>query len=316
VGNGVYVGYLLPGADIPRVCDQLYADPAVEWAEPDYYYRCQMVPDDTYYDSSGAWGQTYGDLWGLHAVNTQDAWDRTQGEGIVVAVIDTGVDYNHEDLYRDSNVNGRLDPDEQYNLWINPGEDLNGNGLVDANDFNGKDDDGSGFVDDIRGWNFVGGNNNPMDDHGHGSHCAGIIAAVADNGKGIAGVAPRARVMAVKSLDSQGTGTATQLAAGITYAVNNGAHVLSLSWGGGGQSNLIRTAIDRARSLNRVVVVAAGNDSLNAALWSPANIPGVLTVAALAPGLGRAAFSNVGSVVDFSAPGADVLSLRAAAPPR
>gem|GEM_PF-4872138 len=311
-GNDIYVGYLLSGADIPQVCEQLEADPAVEWAEPDYYYRCQRVPDDTYYASSGAWGQAYGDLWGLHAVNTQDAWDRTQGEGIVVAVIDTGVDYNHEDLYRDSNVNGRLDPNEQYNIWVNPGEDLNGNGLVDANDFNGKDDDGNGFVDDIRGWNFVGGNNNPIDDHGHGSHCAGIIAAVADNGKGIAGVAPRARVMAVKSLDSQGTGTATQLAAGINYAVNNGAHILSLSWGGGGQSNLIRTAIDRARSLNRVVVVAAGNDSLNAALWSPANIPGVLTVAALEPDLKRASFSNVGSVVDFSAPGVDVLSLRAA----
>jgi subtilisin family serine protease len=96
------------------------------------------------------------------------------------------------------------------------------------------------------------------------------------------------------------------------YAVNNGANVLSNSWGGGGSSQLIRDAIDYAGSQNRVVVVAAGNDGLNAALWSPANIRGALTVAALEPSLKRASFSNFGSVVDFSAPGVDVLSLRAA----
>ena len=308
----VYLARLSAGVSPIKACEELQADPAVKWAEPDYYYRCQLAPDDTYYGSTGSWGQEYLDMWGLHAVNPQNAWDQVEGEGIVVAVIDTGVDYNHEDLYRDSNGNNQLDPGEQYNVWVNPGEDLNGNGFVDANDFNGKDDDKNGFVDDIRGWNFVGGNNNPMDDHGHGSHCAGIIAGVGNNGRGIIGVAPRALVMIVKSLDSGGTGTGTQLSNGIMYAVNNGANVLSNSWGGGGQSTPIANAINCARSRNRVVVVASGNDNLNAALWSPANIRGVLTVAALEPGLKRASFSNFGSVVDFSAPGVDVLSLRAA----
>ncbi|MBN2269126.1 MAG: S8 family serine peptidase, partial [Sedimentisphaerales bacterium] len=238
----VYLAHLSKGASPAKACQNLRADPAVKWAEPDYYYRCQLAPDDTYYNSTGSWGQEYADMWGLHAVNPDNAWDQAQGEGIVVAVIDTGVDYNHEDLYRDSNANNQLDPGEQYNIWINPGEDLNGNGYADANDFNGKDDDKNGYVDDIRGWNFIGGNNNPIDDHGHGSHCAGIIAGVGDNGRGIIGVAPRARVMIVKSLNSSGTGTSTQLSNGIMYAVNNGANVLSNSWGGGGQSDLIAGA--------------------------------------------------------------------------
>jgi len=308
----IYLAHLSAGISPIEACKKLKSDPAIKWAEPDYYYRCQLAPDDTYYSSTGSWGQEYRDMWGLHAVNPETAWDQTQGNGIVVAVIDTGVDYNHEDLYRDSNGNGHLDAGEQCNVWFNAGEDINGNGLVDANDFNGKDDDGNGFVDDIRGWNFVAGSNDPIDDHGHGSHCAGIIAAVGNNSRGIIGVAPLARIMVVKSLNSSGQGTATQLANGIMYAVNNGANVLSNSWGGGGKSQLIEDAIDYARSRNRVVVVAAGNDGLNAALWSPANIRGVLTVAALNPALKRAPFSNFGSVIDFSAPGVDVLSLRAA----
>jgi hypothetical protein len=308
----VYLARLSAGISPIEACKKLESDPAIKWAEPDYYYRCQLAPDDTYYSSTGSWGQEYRDMWGLHAVNPETAWDQTQGNGIVVAVIDTGVDYNHEDLYRDSSGNGHLDAGEQCNVWFNAGEDINGNGLVDANDFNGKDDDGNGFVDDIRGWNFVAGSNDPIDDHGHGSHCAGIIAAVGNNSRGIIGVAPLARIMVVKSLNSNGQGTATQLANGIMYAVNNGAHVLSNSWGGGGRSQLIEDAIDYARSRNRVVVVAAGNDGLNAALWSPANIRGVLTVAALNQSLKRAPFSNFGSVIDFSAPGVDVLSLRAA----
>lgn len=308
----IYLAHLPAGVSPVEVCKQLQSDPAIKWVEPNYYYRCQLTPDDRYYSSTGSWGQEYRDMWGLHAINPETAWDQAQGNGIVVAVIDTGVDYNHEDLYRDSNGNSHLDAGEQYNVWINAGEDLNGNGVVDPNDFNGKDDDGNGFIDDIRGWNFVAGSSDPIDDHGHGSHCAGIIAAVGNNSKGVIGVAPLARIMVIKSLNSNGEGTAVQLANGIMYAVNNGANVLSNSWGGGGSSQLIRDAIDYAGSQNRVVVVAAGNDGLNVALWSPANIRGVLTVAALEPSLKRASFSNFGSVVDFSAPGVNVLSLRAA----
>ncbi|MBN2137724.1 MAG: S8 family serine peptidase [Sedimentisphaerales bacterium] len=308
----IYIGSLQDGEDVLEVCASLRRDGRVKWAEPDYYYGCQIAPDDPYYSSTGTWGQAYADMWGLHEVNAEGAWGWVDGEGIVVAVIDTGVDYRHEDLYRDSNGNGQLDPGEQYNIWVNPGEDLNGNDFVDDSDFNGKDDDGNGYIDDLRGWDFINWDNDPIDDHGHGSHCAGIIAGVGDNGKGIIGTAPRAKIMIIKSLNSSGTGTASQLANGLMYAANNGAAVLSNSWGGGGKSDLIRNAVDYARSRNGVVVVAAGNDNLNAALWSPANIRGVVTVGAIDIGLVKASFSNFGSAVGLSAPGVDILSLRAA----
>ena len=299
-------------ANIQDVIKDYKNDPSVEYAELNYYYHTQMAPNDTYYNSAGSWGQTYGDMWGLQAINPETAWDQSQGSDIVVAVIDTGVDYNHEDLYRDSNSNGQLDAGEQYNVWINPIEDRNSNGIIDANDFDGVDNDNNGFIDDIRGWNFVSGNNNAMDDHGHGSHCAGIIAAVGNNNKGIIGVAPLARIMIVKSLDSNGDGAETWLANGILYAAKNGARILSNSWGGMGQSQLISDAIDEARSRDCVVVAAAGNSNINTALFMPANIQGVLAVAALDPTLQKASFSNFGSVVDFCAPGVDILSLRAA----
>ena len=209
------------------------------------------------------------------------AWDQSLGADIVVAVIDTGIDYNHETLYRDSNGNGVLDAGEQYNVWINAGEDINHNGIVDAGDLDGVDDDGDGFIDDIRGWNFVSNNNSPMDDFGHGTHVAGIIAAVGNNTRGITGVAPMARVMAVKCLDANGSGSETNLANGIIYAADRGAHIINNSWGGSGQSQLIKSAIDHARSRNCVVVAAAGNSAWNAAQFFPANVPGVLVVGAL-----------------------------------
>ena len=126
----IYLAHLPAGVSPVEVCKQLQSDPAIKWVEPNYYYRCQLVPDDTYYSSTGSWGQGYRDMWGLHAINPENAWDQTQGDNIIVAVIDTGIDYNHEDLYRDVNSNGCLDSGEQYNVWINAGEDLNGNGLV------------------------------------------------------------------------------------------------------------------------------------------------------------------------------------------
>lgn len=306
-----YAARLLDGISPLEIVKELQADPAVEWAEPNYYYQAQAVPDDPYYNSSGSWGQPSSDMWGLHALNPENAWDQSRGSGIVIAVIDTGVDYTHEDLYRDSNGNGVLDAGEQYNVWINAGEDINHNGIIDAGDFDGVDD-GDGFIDDIRGWNFVSNNNNPLDDHGHGTHVAGIIAAVGNNGRGITGVAPMARIMAVKCLGANGSGSETNLANGIIYAADRGAHIINNSWGGGGQSQLVKSAIDYARSRNCVVTAAAGNSAWNAGQFFPANVPGVLTVGALNTSSSRAYFSNYGSVVSFSAPGVDILSLRAA----
>ncbi|GET36118.1 S8 family serine peptidase [Microseira wollei] len=178
-----------------------------------------------------------GDNWGLDMVNAPEVWNRGYtGEGIVVAVIDSGVDYTHPDL--------------DDNIWVNSDE-IPGNG---------KDDDGNGYIDDIRGWDFVNRDNDPMDINGdgHGTHVAGIIAAE-KNDFGVTGVALNAKIMPVRVLDSFG-GTEADIAAGIRYAVDNGADVINLSWGGPFTSPEEAQAIQYAFNKGVVVVTAAGND--------------------------------------------------------
>lgn len=176
--------------------------------------------------------------WNLNAVGAPSAWARgIRGQGQVVAVIDTGIDLTHPDLRR--------------NLWRNRDEIPN----------NGRDDDGNGFVDDYRGWDFVRNRPRPRDRDGHGTHVAGIIAA-ADNGVGTTGVAPRARLMPIRILGRNGASDAT-LARGIRYAVDNGADVINLSLGkpsGAGVSLALRRSLHRARREGVSVVIAAGNE--------------------------------------------------------
>lgn len=181
-------------------------------------------------------GRQYRNLWGVEQVNAPDVWRHGYtGKGVVVAVLDTGVDYSHVDL--------------GVNIWKNSGE-IDGNGI---------DDDGNGFVDDVRGWNFDGNNNNPMDTDGHGTHVAGTIAAQR-NGYGVTGVAYDATIMPVKVLGDRGGSNGT-VAQGIRYAVNNGADVLNLSLGGGSASKEIADAIRYAVKKGSVVVMASGNES-------------------------------------------------------
>lgn len=276
----------------------LKADPNVEYAEPNHVVTASSLPNDPFLGSTGTWGQTYKDLWGHYAINAPAAWDSAKGNGIVVAVIDTGVDYNH--------------PDIAGNIWRNPKE-IAGNGL---------DDDANGYIDDIRGWDFVGDDalnptpsNDPIDHNGHGTHVAGTIAAIGNNNLGIIGVAYQAKIMALRGLDKSGSGTDTTLAPAIIYAAKNGADVINASWGGQGTSQTIEEAIQFAYSVGVVFVAAAGNSGEDAWGFYPANSPEAIAVAA-APPLGAPPsaipWTNYGTKVDVSAPGLDILSLRAA----
>ncbi|MEG4581527.1 S8 family serine peptidase [Microcoleus sp. MON1_C5] len=183
-----------------------------------------------------------GNKWALDVINAPEVWNQNiTGNGIVVAVVDTGVDYTHPDL--------------DGNIWQNTDE-IAGNGI---------DDDRNGYIDDIRGWDFVASDNNPMDMdfHGHGTHIAGAIAAERNN-FGITGVAPNAKIMPVRVLPAFGGGSGNNIAAGIRYAADNGANVINLSLGSEFvPSNVVNNAIEYANNKGSVVVMAAGNSGVD-----------------------------------------------------
>jgi len=253
--------------------------PDVEYAELNPVISICAMPDD----------RLYAEQWSLGKIQAPEAWDTCRGDGeIVVAVIDTGVDYNHRDL--------------QGNMWINEAEL---NGVADV------DDDGNGYVDDIHGYNFTHDNNDPADDHGHGTHCAGTIAAVGNNGLDTSGVCWNARIMPLKILGSTGDGNAADAVPAIYYAVANGADIISGSWGSEEDSNMLREAIAYARREGVIVVAAAGNKGSDKPYY-PAAYPEVISVTATESNDQRWYLSNYGDWVDMAAPGRDVLSLRAA----
>jgi subtilisin family serine protease len=287
--------------DVMAAISEFQAQAEVEYAEPNYIYRSQSLTNDPFLTTRGSWGQPYQDLWGLHRISAPAAWDFSTGEGIVVAVIDTGCDINHPDLSE--------------NIWTNAGEIPN----------NGIDDDGNGFVDDVTGWDFAYHDLDIRDSYGHGTHVAGTIAAMGNNGLGIVGVAWGAKVMVVKGLRNEGLGNADDLANAIIYAAQNGARVINMSWGGLGFSQTIEDAIILATSLNVTLVVAAGNNSAEASSYFPANSRHVITVGSSDHNDLRSRFSNYSYSMDFVAPGGDnsdnsanriysnILSLRSAA---
>jgi subtilisin family serine protease len=298
--NYIQNAYLRPGVSPIEAVKKLKANPDIEWAEPKYIVQT-CLPNDTYIDpngngvwSSGTWLQTYADLWGMEKIHADQAWRAGyRGAGIVVAVIDTGVDYNHEDIAD--------------NMWVNPGE------IAD----DGIDNDENGYVDDVYGYDFETYGDgtrspDPIDGRGHGTHCAGTIAAVMNNSLGVAGLAPEVKIMAVKGLSDSGPGYTTDLADCVVYASNNGADVLSNSWSGIGYSYLLQDVFRYAHSMGCVCVVAAGNNYGDVHEHYPANIDVVIAVSATDINDIPAVFSNSGSLIDVAAPGVDVLSLRAA----
>lgn len=271
----------------------LYArDPHVTWAQPNYRAEPAFVPDDPFFFSSGSWGQPFDDLWGLKRIRVEPAWLETTGEGVIVAVVDSGVDFGHLDL-RD-------------NAWVNPGEDLDGNGVADAADRNGIDDDGNGFVDDLNGFDFASGDADTFDDLGHGSHVAGTIAAVGGNGTGVVGVAPGARIMAVRGLTRTG-GSIADLSRGIAYAAEQGAHVINNSWSCTRpcpRNPIAEDAVKLAHALGSVLVFSAGNKATDVDLYSPQNMRETIVVSASDPGDEPASFTSFGFPVTLIAPGA------------
>ncbi len=286
-----------PNVSIREACARYNDDPNVEYAAPDYITSVQFVPDDPFYSSSGSWEQPYDDLWGLKKMQTQQAWDTAQGQGIVVAVVDTGLDHNHPDIWK--------------NVWVNPDliSDMNGDGSIDLDDVdtNGnKMVDPGEIVDGMFGWDFVNEDNDPLDRHGHGTHVSGTIAAVGNNGIGLLGVAPRAKVMSLKGFNDSGTGNSSDLADAIVYAVSNGAQVINNSWGCTEpcpSNPLVEDAVLFAHGLGVVVLFSAGNTSSDILDFSPQNMPESIVAAATTETDIPTYFTNFGVDMDVSAPG-------------
>ncbi|MCR4439751.1 MAG: S8 family serine peptidase [bacterium] len=286
----------LPGAEAETFVAALASDPEVEYAHVNHVFSLHFLPNDPMFPSQ----------WGLQRIQASAAWEVTAGSrSVIVGVIDTGIDYRHEDLAA--------------NIWINPGEDLNSNGRVDSTDFNGIDDDGNGFVDDVQGWDFTdapyfadGGDylvrdNDPADEHGHGTAVAGIIAAVADNGVGIAGLAFGCRLMNLRAGTSRGLLEEDDVASALAYAADNGAQVVNMSFGDVVCTPLLRDAIAYAHACGVLLVASAGN-SASSEVHYPSGFEEVLAVGATDSTDYLAGFSNYGATIDLVAPGSRILT--------
>lgn len=274
------------GGNVAAAREALQSDPNVLYAEPNYKTRIQeVVPNDFEFDSlygllnTGSNGGKAG-----ADIDAPDAWGISTGShDIVVAVIDTGIDYFHEDL--------------RGNMWTNTRE-IAGNGV---------DDDGNGFVDDVYGYDFVSNDSDPFDDHLHGTHVSGTIGAVGNNGIGVVGVCWQVRLMAVKAFDNQGNGDVATAVAAIHYAIANGARVINASWSAADRSQALADAVADAEAARIVFVAAAGN-SHTSALFYPAGNDTVLAVASVNNKDEMSPFTNFGAWVDVCAPGEQILS--------
>jgi subtilisin family serine protease len=306
--TGLQVVQLPIGTDVQSAVNVYKSNPDVMYAEPDYVISLipdQRVPEPTIYNANLSQNVSipndsyFYNQWSFHNtgqtggtvdadIDAPEAWALTnRSDSVVVAVIDTGVLYNHSDL--------------SSNIWKNPGE------IPDNN----IDDDGNGYVDDTRGWNFVNSTNDPIDDQEHGTHVSGIIGAEGNNGIGVAGVSWNVKIMPLKAFDQYGQGSTLDAIKAIDYANANGASVISNSWGGPEYSQALKDAIDASPA---VVICAAGNGNGNDNDYYPVypasfSSPNIISVAATDHNDTLAVFSNIGlSSVDLAAPGTSILS--------
>lgn len=275
--------------------ESLKNNPDVEYIQANHIFKILKAPDDP----------KLGRQYFHNNINSKAAWDITTGnKNIIVGIIDSGLNYKHPDLAPNS--------------WSNPGESgLDASGR-DKNS-NRIDDDGNGYVDDFRGWDFVNDDNDPMDDHGHGSHCAGIIGAKGDNAEGVSGLNWDVTVVGLKFINGRtGEGDTAGAVAAIEYATKMGFPITNNSWGGPVEGedtgeDVLKDAIEAYTARGGLFVAAAGNDgrSNDSRLILPAgyDIDGILSVAATNRFDSLAFYSNYGlKTVDIAAPGSGIYS--------
>jgi subtilisin family serine protease len=277
-------------ANIDEAVKEFNKNPNVEYAEPNYIFHTALMPNDP----------SFSNLYGLHNteqiggivdadIDAPEAWDlQTGNNGVLIAVIDSGVDYTHEDLAA--------------NIWTNPGE-IEGNGI---------DDDSNGFVDDVRGWDFVNNDNDPFDDFGHGTHVSGTIGAVGNNGIGISGVDWNVKIIPIKFINSNNAGTLSAALNSIVYATLMNVSIMSNSWVGGFSQSL-KDTISVANDEGILFIAAAGNSNTNNDVTPvyPAgyDVPNVISVAATDGWDAKASFSSYGvATVHLGAPGVYIYS--------
>ena len=283
--DNIYLLHVPLGSDILSIVHEYASCPDVVYAEPNGVNHLCDIPNDTNF--SNQWylhntGQTFYESY--HGtpdadIDAPEAWDiETGSTGVVIAIVDSGIDYTHPDLAA--------------KVWNNTDE-IPGNGI---------DDDHNGYIDDIRGWDFYYNSSDPIDELGHGTMCAGIAAASTNNGIGIAGVACKCAIMPVKDCNYSVHTYWLADALGIQYATDNGADIISMSWGDPSPPNIIWDAVNYSYNKGVFLCAAAGNNN-NQVKFYPAAYENVMAVAATSYNDYRASFSNYGDWVDIAAPG-------------
>lgn len=277
---------------VEEVVQRYQNDSRISYIEPNYLlHLTDMVPDDP----------SFPELWGLHQtadeavdadIDAAEAWTLETGSDVIVAVLDTGVDYAHEDLAA--------------NMWVNPNE------IPD----NGLDDDNNGYIDDVHGYDFYNDDGDPMDDNNHGTHVAGTIAAVGNNGIGVTGVSWSARIMSLKICNASGACPLSDAILAIEYATLMGAQVSNNSWGSSFYSLALYDAVAETNESDHLFVAAAGNNGrdIDEQPFYPAayDLEHVISVAATNQNNQLASFSNYGAMsVDVGAPGRSIYSTKA-----
>ena len=317
--------------DANAACQTLQSGGIADACQKNFRHYVNALPNDAFLTedrstfASCAFGQLVKNLWGHEMIRAFEAWNAPgcpeggcKGQGVVVGVVDSGIDYTHPDIVS--------------SLYVNPDEDLNQNGVFDpypadqGGDLDGVDGGANSRLDDVVGTNFVDGSSPPYDELGHGTHCAGTIGATAGNGIGIAGIAPQAKILTAKAISKHGYGTSAWLAQGLRYIVDtvdrdrdgrvDQPTVINNSWGSDSdaQDLLLEDATKYAIAKGAVVVFAAGNSNDDAAKRSPNALPEAIMVAAVSPQAGRAEFSNFGDRVAVAAPGGGGYSLDCSKP--